>query len=126
GFFVALLYCFLNNEVQQELKKLWQRWRSQSNGHQPSNSTTYHSFITQSLTYLSKGRSSILSTTDPLRKESSNKMPNISPCKKESTFLAPALQIENDTENYADVKIERANGSKTVMDIAGGSMESVL
>ncbi|XP_014678765.1 PREDICTED: parathyroid hormone/parathyroid hormone-related peptide receptor-like [Priapulus caudatus] len=32
GFFVALLFCFLNGEVQAELKKRWQRHRLRS-GH---------------------------------------------------------------------------------------------
>ncbi|XP_023244594.1 parathyroid hormone/parathyroid hormone-related peptide receptor-like [Centruroides sculpturatus] len=55
GSFVALLYCFLNGEVQAEIKKLLQT--------EPTHSKCFShaSILTQSLTYLSRGRNSIQS-----------------------------------------------------------------
>ncbi|XP_076360738.1 parathyroid hormone/parathyroid hormone-related peptide receptor-like isoform X2 [Tachypleus tridentatus] len=57
GFFVGLLYCFCNGEVQQELRKLWHHWWIE-NSH---SIRSHQSILTQSLTYLSRGRSSVQS-----------------------------------------------------------------
>ncbi|XP_076330087.1 glucagon receptor-like [Tachypleus tridentatus] len=57
GFFVALLYCFCNGEVQQELRKLWKHcWVTKNHSIR-----SHHSILTQSLTYFSRGRNSIQS-----------------------------------------------------------------
>ncbi|XP_023216912.1 parathyroid hormone/parathyroid hormone-related peptide receptor-like [Centruroides sculpturatus] len=56
GSFVAFLYCFLNGEVQTELKKLWQRNLT------TQNLRSHHSLLSHSLTsYVSRGRSSVQS-----------------------------------------------------------------
>ncbi|XP_022243548.1 parathyroid hormone/parathyroid hormone-related peptide receptor-like [Limulus polyphemus] len=57
GFFVALLYCFCNGEVQQELHKLWLHWSITKTFYLRSQ----QSILTQSLSYLSRGRSSVQS-----------------------------------------------------------------
>ncbi|XP_064455731.1 secretin receptor-like isoform X2 [Ornithodoros turicata] len=56
GFVVALLYCFLNGEVQTELRKLLHRWSCSASSQGQHHHR--HSFFTQSMTYLSRGRSS--------------------------------------------------------------------
>lgn len=51
GFLVALLYCFLNGEVQQELGKFWRNRvvsGRESRPH-PTHSLTFHSVVTQSV-----------------------------------------------------------------------------
>lgn len=56
GFFVAMLYCFMNGEVQQELVKIW-RTRVVS-GHDASrpctHSLTFHSVVAHSLPHSSR------------------------------------------------------------------------
>lgn len=47
GFFVALLYCFLNGEVQQEMLKLWRMIVVSDTDHSQYNahSMTFHSIV---------------------------------------------------------------------------------
>jgi hypothetical protein len=64
------------------VRKLWQTWKSNRSSaslhsHHSNHSTTHQSYLTQSLTYLSRGRNSFLSTGDNNvyginRKEASN------------------------------------------------------
>ncbi|XP_043236764.1 glucagon receptor-like isoform X3 [Amphibalanus amphitrite] len=58
GFFVAILYCFMNSEVKLELRKHWAAWRysrasAASRGYRMNNGKSYRS----------TGRSSVQSTT---------------------------------------------------------------
>ncbi len=51
------------------MRKLWQAWKSNRSGssfhsHHSNHSTTHQSYLTQSLTYLSRGRNSFLSSGD--------------------------------------------------------------
>jgi hypothetical protein len=51
------------------VRKLWQTWKSNRSStslhsHHSNHSTTHQSYLTQSLTYLSRGRNSLLSTGD--------------------------------------------------------------
>ncbi|KAH6940305.1 hypothetical protein HPB50_026632 [Hyalomma asiaticum] len=61
GFVVAQLYCFFNGEVQTELRKLIQRWRCDRRGPGERQLQHRHSLFTQSVTFFSKGQSSIQS-----------------------------------------------------------------
>ncbi|KAI1289571.1 Parathyroid hormone/parathyroid hormone-related peptide receptor [Halotydeus destructor] len=75
GFFVALLYCFLNGEVQQEMRKWWRNhWLSaaHANSQPPSHSNTYHSILAHSLTYLGRGGRNSIFANDSVRKDSKN------------------------------------------------------
>ncbi|XP_047211616.1 secretin receptor isoform X1 [Girardinichthys multiradiatus] len=45
GFVVAVLYCFMNGEVQQEFKKRWKRWKLTQ--HLPSRRRQHHGSISQ-------------------------------------------------------------------------------
>ncbi|XP_015245039.1 PREDICTED: secretin receptor [Cyprinodon variegatus] len=45
GFVVAVLYCFMNGEVQQELKRRWKRWKLTQ--HLPSRRRQHHGSISQ-------------------------------------------------------------------------------
>ncbi|XP_032412919.1 secretin receptor isoform X2 [Xiphophorus hellerii] len=45
GFVVAVLYCFMNGEVQQEFKRRWKRWKLTR--HLPSRSRQHHGSISQ-------------------------------------------------------------------------------
>uniref|UniRef100_A0A7N8Y195 Vasoactive intestinal peptide receptor 1a n=1 Tax=Mastacembelus armatus TaxID=205130 RepID=A0A7N8Y195_9TELE len=59
GFVVAVLYCFLNGEVQSEIKRKWRRWMLQrflvadTKYHQPSTGSNGNNFSTQ-ITMLTK------------------------------------------------------------------------
>ncbi|XP_056149785.1 vasoactive intestinal polypeptide receptor-like [Lampris incognitus] len=59
GFVVAVLYCFLNGEVQAEIKRKWRRWMLQrflgadTKYHQPSTGSNGNNFSTQ-ITMLTK------------------------------------------------------------------------
>ncbi|CAG5128593.1 unnamed protein product, partial [Candidula unifasciata] len=70
GFFVALLFCFLNGEVQSEIRKKWHRFRL-NHLHQFPQSRKNSQSLTL-VTYLSRGRESNASGTYfPERRESS-------------------------------------------------------
>lgn len=45
GFVVAILYCFINGEVQQEFKRRWKRWKLTQ--HLPSRRCQHHGSISQ-------------------------------------------------------------------------------
>ncbi|CAL1540864.1 unnamed protein product [Lymnaea stagnalis] len=61
GFFVAILFCFMNGEVQSEIKKKWQRFRITRFHHLPQGRNNSHN-LTYS-TYLSRQRESNASVT---------------------------------------------------------------
>ncbi|XP_078702833.1 parathyroid hormone 2 receptor-like isoform X1 [Branchiostoma floridae x Branchiostoma belcheri] len=62
GFFVSILYCFLNGEVRQEFKKRWERWRM---GRDLLSSRTQAGFSTAQ-TYTHANQSRLLPERDDL------------------------------------------------------------
>ncbi|KAI8792679.1 parathyroid hormone/parathyroid hormone-related peptide receptor, partial [Biomphalaria glabrata] len=61
GFFVAVLFCFMNGEVQSEIKKKWQRFRITRLHHLPKGRSSSQN-VTYA-TYLSRPRESNASMT---------------------------------------------------------------
>ena len=94
---VALLYCFFNGEVQQELCKIWQSWRSKQS---QRNSTTHNSFLTQSLTYFNRGRNSVLSTCDNITKRDQVNFDSTTTSPTQKNFRHLYDSIKSDDENY--------------------------
>ncbi|KAF0301727.1 Parathyroid hormone/parathyroid hormone-related peptide receptor [Amphibalanus amphitrite] len=82
GFFVAILYCFMNSEVKLELRKHWAAWRysrasAASRGYRLNNGKSYRS----------TGRSSVQSTTlmeKPSEAGGQSRTPSPLPCVAES------------------------------------------
>lgn len=91
GFLVALLYCFFNGEVQAEMRKIYNRLHAKPN--QPFRS--HHSLLTQSLTYLSKGRSSIQSLHSMGDRRENYNTPNsvVLPTNKDTHLQTTGSQI---------------------------------
>ncbi|XP_042236023.1 secretin receptor-like isoform X2 [Homarus americanus] len=55
GFFVAVLYCLMNGEVRQELRKLYNRWYKGD----PLVVTSHSTLVSHTKTYASRGRTSL-------------------------------------------------------------------
>ncbi|XP_059151156.1 vasoactive intestinal polypeptide receptor-like, partial [Physella acuta] len=98
GFFVSVLFCFMNGEVQSEFRKKWQRFRITRFNHLPKSRNSSHNATFA--TYLSRPRESNASVTQlPDSRDNGNgiirgRNSNLS-CKDTTISLLPLKNAHN-------------------------------
>ncbi|XP_076046949.1 uncharacterized protein LOC143028556 isoform X2 [Oratosquilla oratoria] len=100
GFFVAVLYCLMNGEVRQELRKLYSKWILHYKG-DAFVLTSHSTLVSHTKTYASRGRMSLHSihSTAADRRDRQTPSPQMGPPEAAQNSPRPSRKASNHSPN---------------------------